>query len=526
MSVHGIDLGTSFSCLAAADAAGVRLIAARGANGSLLTPSVVALDAQGHAVVGEAAWAALECAEPPDSVRLFELFKRDIGIDREVSGRYEQPVLGVFWDPICLSALVLRKLALDAKASGEALTSAVIAHPHHFFVPQKNATRRAAELAGFDVALTVSEPLAAAIDQGYGRNGDAGQVMVFDFGGGTLDVNVVEASPGRLRVLGGQGDPRLGGRDFDEVVHRLFQDAMMSQHQLGYADGSAEERASWLRQARRVKEELQSRPRSRADLRIQGCHLSVNIGRQSFEEGCGALTERMADAVEGALRVSGCTWADLREVLLVGGSSRLRVVQAWLRERAGDRIRLSDRPDLAVARGAAILGWELSQGARPLDLGEELETRAPAPRFSVVNQLPRGVGVLVFDRERGERRPHPMIRGGVDLPVRSEPVSFRTTRDNAERVLVEIVEIDPESPDRWVKVGDCAMDDLPTGLPLGTRVEVSLELDLGGGLRVHAFCPLVGRAVSAKLSLGASATPTPRGCEALAATLPVIAEGL
>lgn len=524
MSVHGIDLGTSFSGLAAADAAGVRLVPARGANGSLLTPSVVCLDAQGHAVVGEAAWAALECADPPESVRLFELFKRDIGVDREVSGRYELPFLGVHWDPIGLSALVLRKLAQDATAAGEPIRRAVIAHPHHFFVPQKNATRRAAELAGFEVALTVSEPLAAAIDQGYGRNGDAGQVMVFDFGGGTLDVNVVEAAPGRLRVLGGQGDPRLGGRDFDEVVHRLFQDAMMSQHQLGYADGTAEERAAWLRQARRVKEELQSRPRSRADLRIQGCHLSVTIGRQTFEEGCGALLERMADAVEGALRVSGCTWAELREVLLVGGSSRLRVVQAWLRERAGERVRLSDRPDLAVARGAAMLGWELEQRSRALDLGDGLGEATASPSFSVVNQLPRGVGVLVYDRERGERRPHPLLRGGAALPATSAPVSFRTTRDNAARVLVEIVEIDPASDDRWVKVGDCALDELPTGLPLGTRVEVTLALDLGGGLRVDAFCPLVGRAVSAKLSLGASGAL--HGCEALAASLPVLAEGL
>ncbi|MCB9762459.1 MAG: Hsp70 family protein [Alphaproteobacteria bacterium] len=532
--VYGIDLGTSFSALAYADRGGVHMVPT--AEGEVLTPSLVCLDRRGRACVGAAAPLARELAEDPADVRFFDFFKRDIGVERELRGRYAEPFGGLRWDPVCLSTLVLRKLRADARAAGDALERAVITHPHHFFVPQKNATRRAAELAGVDVAMTLSEPLAAALDHGYGRNGVEGRIMVFDLGGGTLDVSLVEVADGRLRVIGGQGDPRLGGKDFDDVVHRIFQDAMQQSHSLGWEDGDAEERRVWRQRARAAKEDLQRKPRVRVHLTIQGCTLRVELGRRTFEEACYALQNRIADTTEGALRVAGLRWADLHQVVMVGGSSRLKLVQSWLQERAGDKVSLSDRPDLAVARGAAVLGRELARGGAPIALEDDADEPGATPpddaettgiTLDITSQLPRGVGVLTFDRARNAQRPHPIVPAETPLPTTSAPQSFRTTRDGASRIQVEVVEIDPVDPELWVKIGDCVIDDLPTGLPRGTRVEVSLSLDLGGGLDVTARCPLVQRAVTARLSLGAMPTTGDGGdapCDVRAAEIPLVVD--
>ncbi|MCB9743515.1 MAG: Hsp70 family protein [Alphaproteobacteria bacterium] len=536
MRSYGIDLGTSFSGLACARDDGVFMVPARGGGGQVLTPSLVCFDGSGRAHVGEAALLARDMAEDPEQVRFFDFFKRDIGVERELGGRYADPIEGVGWDPVCLSTLVLRKLRMDAEAAGQSLSSAVVAHPHHFFVPQKNATRRAAVLAGISEVRTVSEPVAAAIDQGFGRSAVEGVVMVFDLGGGTLDVSLVEVGPGKLKVVGGQGDPRLGGKDFDDVVMRIFQEAMHAEHQLGWEDGDALERAEWRSLAREAKEDLQRRPRVRVNLSAQGCALRMTLGRQTFEESCFALVNRIEDTAEGSLRLAGLRWADLDRVVMVGGSSRLRLVQAWLKERAGDKVVLADQPDLAVARGAALLARQLDQG-KAIELEDlpdhpdAIETSANEESelsLDVTSQLPRGVGVLYFDRARNEKRPHVIVPAHTPLPAQSAPQPFRTTREGARRIRVEVAEVPPEAPQDWVKIGDCVIDELPEGLPRGTRVEVTLELDLGGGLEVTAFCPLVGKRVTAQLSLGElpeSEAPAAAGaCDAKAAAIPLVVD--
>jgi molecular chaperone DnaK len=465
----GIDLGTCTSALAFADERGIADIPSLGDSGSL-TPSEACLREDGSAIVGANARAA-KANEPVEGARaLFRLFKREIG--QSPPRRY--PFRGVDWDPVALSTLVLRKLRMDAESAGRRLDRAVITHPQHFYVAQKNATLEAARLAGIEPVLTLSEPLAAAVAHGYGDNDVRGRIVLVDLGGGTLDINVLEVASHRLAVLASDGDSHLGGLDFDRVVSSILDESMRGAFGIGVADCTASERLEWDRLCTRAKEELQRTRRFVANPAADGRSMRVEITEGYFIERCAGLAARLEDAATRALDKSRLGWADVSELILVGGSARLKLVQHWAERRAPSRWRVSRQPDLAVSRGAAILAYKLERGQRP-DLEEGL-----LPTTTVHNRLQRHLGVLVEQADK--RLPAVVIPAGSELPTECSQ-TFRTAIDGARRVDVEVVEFEDDDS---VPVGRLSVVVPREDLPRGTAVEVTMRVGPGGGLTVRA----------------------------------------
>lgn len=482
--VYGIDLGTSTSAVAWGDAHGERAIRALPfrAGASFLTPSEVCLLEDGRAVVGvdaalaEARETTIEGDEPVR--KRFAVFKREMG--EQVSGP-EWAHGGVAWDPVSLSALVLRKLQRDVEAN-DSLDRAVITHPQQFYVRQKNATKAAAALAGIDIALTVSEPYAAAIAAGWRPGGKQGVVVLLDLGGGTFDVNVIACEGARMSVLGCNGDPKLGGHDFDKVVWDMFDEA--HQHNFdrgqgaGYGVCDRAEALDWARLAKRTKEQLQSSDIVEAAPIAGGNHVLLSIREAEFARRCDGLMRRIDEGVELALANAGLPWGEVTEAVLAGGSARLKVVQRWLEGRIGpERWRVANDPDMAVTKGAAWLGGRIARGEDLVDFDEG------RPQ----NRLPRNIGVLV-KRSGVLVASAPIAPEGARLPGLFQR-RFKTADPNATSLKVQVVEWDsqihPDVVPDPVGIGAVQIE-LARGLPAGTPVDLILALDLGGGLEVRA----------------------------------------
>jgi molecular chaperone DnaK len=501
--IFGIDLGTCTSAVAYADDRGIADVPALGDTANL-TPSEVCLREDGVAVVGAHARFA-KANEPSEDARaLFRLFKREIGM----SPPRRYPFRGVDWDPVGLSAMVLRKLRMDADAAGRRLDRAVITHPQHFYVAQKNATVEAARIAGVEPVLTVSEPLAAAVAHGYGDNDVRGRVILVDIGGGTLDVNVLEVGQNRLSVLASDGDSHLGGLDFDRVMSSILDAPMRSAFGVGVAECSVAERLEWDRLCIRAKEELQRSKKFVANPVADGRSMRVEVSDTYFLDRCAGLGARVDDAASRALEKSGVSWGELHELILVGGSARLKLVQQWAERRAPGKWRMSRQPDLAVSRGAALLGFKLSRGERP-DLDE-----GAAPKTRVQNRLSRHLGVMV--EQANKRQPAVVLPAGSTIPT-ERTQTFRTATDGARRVDVDVVEFDDEGEP--VPVGRLSVTALRADLPRGTPVEVTLSMGLGGGVAVRAA--VHGSSANADLGEGESLVSFARE---RAAVIPIVTE--
>jgi molecular chaperone DnaK len=470
----GIDLGTTYSVVAYLDPEG-RPTSIHNANGDLLTPSVVLFD-DGGTVVGKEA--VLAAALEPDKVA--ECAKRDMG-----SKYYHKKINGEFLPPEVISSYILRRLKSDAERKLGAVSKAVITVPAYFDETRRRATMDAGRLAGLDVLDILNEPTAAAIAYGYkegfldrgGRLQGARplRVLVYDLGGGTFDVTVVEMADQSFKALATDGDVLLGGKDWDAKLVEIA--AARLEKDLGEDPRKCPEtlQEMWTA-AETAKKTLSERPRATMFVLHRGRRLKVEITRQEFEEATAPLVLRTSTTADIVVMQAGLTWPDIDRVLVVGGSTRMPMVERMLRELAGRAVDHSVSVDEAVAHGAALYADVMLQ---------KQNAGGGHTEFAVTNVNSHSLGVVGVDPVTRDRVNKVLIAKNTPLP-HTAARRFKTFKDGQSSVKVTVLEGESEQPDGCIEVGTCVIRGLPPNLPAGWPVEVRYSYQENGRLQVSA----------------------------------------
>ena len=465
----GLDLGTTYSAIAHLDDSG-RPQTLNNAEGDNTTPSVVLFDGE-DIVVGKEAIKAM--ATDMDDVA--ECAKRDLGLrffHKEFSGRS--------YPPEAFQAWILNKLRDDAQNTIGRFEKVVITVPAYFDEVRRKATQDAGYMAGFDVLDIINEPTAAAIAYGHQRGylhpesncGEPKTILVYDLGGGTFDVTVMEIGGVDFKTLATDGDVRLGGRDWDQRLVDFVAEEFIRMHGLDPRE-DPNTLGRLLRECEDAKRTLSARSRAHIVCDYQGHAARVAISRQQFEEMTQDLLDRTAFTTEQTIRAAGLEWSYIDRVLLVGGSTRMPAVVEMLKSRFGGALDCSVSPDEAVAHGAAIrAAWLLDKAA------------GKPQRFAIKNVNSHSLGVAAVDPHTKRKQTAVVIPRNTSLPVAGKRV-FTTSKDGQRSVLVQIVEGESDSPDDCVQIGRCTVRNLPPNLPARTPVEVRFQYEENGRLMVR-----------------------------------------
>jgi molecular chaperone DnaK len=471
--VIGIDLGTTYSVVAYLDAQG-RPTSLLNADGERLTPSVVLFGDDGT-VVGKQA--LLGSALEPERAAI--CVKRDMG-----AKFFRQPINGESLPPEVISSLILRSLKDDAERQLGPVRRAVITVPAYFDETRRRATVDAGRLAGLEVLDIINEPTAAAIAYGYqlGFLDQSGQLvgerplraLVFDLGGGTFDVTIVEIGPGTFTALATDGDVGLGGKDWDEQLVAIAAERFRSQ--LGEDPRAHPQSAQelWLG-VESAKRTLTERPRAVIYLNHLGRRCKTEVTREEFEQATLALLERTRMTTEIVARQAGVALADLDRVLLVGGSTRMPMVGRMLQELTG---KLPDRTisaDEAVAHGAALYAALLAPPS----------AEAASPQFTVTNVNSHSLGILATDPATGKKFNKILIPKNTALPF-TRKKKFQTYKNGQHAILIKVLEGESDKPAFCTPIGICTISDLPSELPAGWPIEVSYTYQSNGRLQLEA----------------------------------------
>jgi molecular chaperone DnaK len=469
----GIDLGTTYSVVAYLDAAG-RPTTITNAAGDLTTPSVVLFDDDGPIVGKEANMAA-----PMEPDRIAVCVKRDMG-----AKEYRKPVNGVRLPPEVISSIILKTLLNDARRRlGSDIGKAVITVPAYFDELRRRATVDAGRLAGIDVLDIINEPTAAALAFGYqtgfldpagkAREDKPMNVLVYDLGGGTFDVTIVEIRGNSFKALATDGDVTLGGKDFDEAIVNMAAEKFYEK----YAEDPRTNLSCFMEMwnnAEIAKKTLSERAKTSLYVNSHGKRLKVDIGREEFEEMTAPLVSRTKTTTEIVLRQSGLTWGQIDRVLLVGGSSRMPMIGVMLKQLSGKEPDRSISPDEAVAHGAALYANLLLR---------RTGAHAGPPAFSITNINSHSLGIVGVDLSTGRKRNQILIPKNTPLPQTITKI-FKTNKPNQAAVVIRVVEGESERPEACIQVGVCKIDNLPPNLPQGTPVQVSYAYHENGQLEV------------------------------------------
>lgn len=464
----GIDLGTTNSAVALWKDGAPQLVP--NALGRELTPSAVSLAKGGQAFVGQAALDRM-ATHPADTVTSF---KRMMGTASTVT------LAGTTLTPEDLSAMVLRSLADDVEAAtGERPTAAVITVPAYFNERQRRATRRAGEIAGLEVRRLINEPTAAALAFGLADKGDREPFLVFDLGGGTFDVSIVEMFEGIVEVRASAGDNRLGGDDFDEVLAKLVEPLLDA---AALAKLPADRRRALLTlAAERTRRALTTSEEAEFSVVVDDTALTARISAESFEEAAAGLLKRLRDPVIRALRDSHIDVKSLSDIVLVGGATRMPAVRKALTRMFGRFPNSTVHPDHAVALGAAIQGGLLSDG----DGLEEIRITDVAPFTLGVNTATRDAHGRFHEDIFS-----PIIERNTPVPV-SRMERFYTLGDNQKQVTLAIYQGEARDVKKNVKLGELTVP-VPARPAGEVAVEVRFTYDTSGLLDVDVAVPATG----------------------------------
>ena len=454
----GIDLGTTNSVVAVMEGGKPTVIA--NAEGSRTTPSIVGFSKTGERLVGQLA--KRQAILNPD--KTIASIKRHMGEDYKVN------IDGKDYTPQEISAMILRKLADDASSYlGEKVTSAVITVPAYFNDAQRQATKDAGKIAGLDVLRIVNEPTAAALAYGLEKE-KSEKVLVFDLGGGTFDVSVLEIGDGVHEVLSTSGDTHLGGDDFDQKVMDWICDEFKKQEGIDLkGDKQAMQRVKEA--AEKAKCELSSVFETNINLPFITAdangpkHLDLNLTRAKFEDLCHDLLERCKKPVEQALSDAGISKSDINEVVLVGGSTRIPAVQQLVKEYTGKDPNQSVNPDEVVAVGAAIQAGVLAGEVKDIVLLD-------------VTPLTLGIetlgGVMT-----------PLVPRNTTIPVSKSQV-FSTAENNQTAVDIHVLQGERPMAKDNKSLGMFRLDGIPPAMRGLPQIEVTFDIDANGIVNVSA----------------------------------------
>ena len=458
--IIGIDLGTTNSCVAVMEGGQPTVIA--NTEGMRTTPSVVAFTKNGDRLVGDSA----KRQAVTNADKTISSIKRDMGTD---NGR---TIDGKKYSPQQISAMILQKLKADAESYlGEKVTEAVITVPAYFNDAQRQATKDAGKIAGLDVKRIINEPTAAAL--AYGLDNEKEQkIMVYDLGGGTFDVSIIEIGEGVIEVLATAGDNRLGGDDFDQKITDYILAEFKKQEGIDLSkDNMALQRIKEA--AEKAKKELSSATTTDINLPYltatpEGAkHFEMTLTRAKFDELTHDLVERTAGPVKRALEDAGVTPSELGKVLLVGGSTRIPAVQDKVKQLTGHEPSKSLNPDECVALGASIQGGKLAGDA---GAGEIL--LLDVTPLSLAIETMGGVATKLIERN-------------TTIPVKKSQV-FSTAADNQTAVDINVVQGERQFARDNKSLGQFRLDGIPPARRGVPQIEVTFDIDANGIVNVSA----------------------------------------
>ena len=458
--IIGIDLGTTNSCVAVMEGGEPTVIT--NADGARTTPSVVAFKKDGERLVGEQAKRqAVTNAEGTISS-----IKRHMGTD------YKANVAGKEYTPQAISAMILQKLKADAEAYlGEKVTEAVITVPAYFNDAQRQATKDAGKIAGLDVKRIINEPTAAALAYGLDNEGEQ-KIMVYDLGGGTFDVSVIEIGDGVFEVLATNGDNRLGGDDFDKKVMDYMVADFKSKTGIDLSgDKMAMERIK--AEAEDAKKKLSSATQVEINIPFitaneQGPqHLNMTLTKAKFDELTRDLVERTAIPVQNALKDAGISASELSKVLLVGGSTRIPAVQDKVKQLTGHEPSKKMNPDECVALGASIQGGKLAGDAGAGDI-----LLLDVTPLSLSIETMGGVATRLIERN-------------TTIPTKKSQI-FSTAADNQTAVDINVVQGERQFARDNKSLGQFRLDGIPPARRGVPQIEVTFDIDANGIVNVSA----------------------------------------
>ena len=458
--IIGIDLGTTNSCVAVMEGGKPTVIT--NAEGMRTTPSVVAFTKTGERVIGEPA----KRQAVTNAEKTIASIKRHMGTD------YKVQIDDKAYSPQEISAMILQKLKSDAENYlGEKVTEAVITVPAYFNDAQRQATKDAGKLAGLEVKRIINKPTAAALSYGL-DNEEEQKIMVYDLGGGTFDVSIIEIGDGVIEVLSTAGDNKLGGDDFDNVITQYMLDEFKKQEGVDLStDKMAMQRLKEA--AEKAKKELSSATTTNINLPFITAtaegpkHFDMNLTRAKFDELTAHLVERTAGPVNSALNDAGMTASELSKVLLVGGSTRIPAVQDKVQQLTGKEPFKGINPDECVAIGASVQGGKLAGDAGAGDI-----LLLDVTPLSLSIETMGGVATRLIERN-------------TTIPTKKSQI-FSTAEDNQSAVDINVVQGERQFAKDNKSLGRFRLDGIAPARRGVPQIEVTFDIDANGIVNVSA----------------------------------------